>query len=265
MNALERLRTSMALVAVVALGAAFGLGLSACGGDDDDDAASSAAARSEVAAPAEPNGGGNSGKGDKGGKTDGREDGADGRGANSPPSGAEGRSGSGSVDLTTDPGSIRGAIVTSTGTVQTVPPSPEAHDTAQKNSYSSIKAFGEEAEGEEATNITFALVQFLTAKAEADWATACARIYGPLRENLEGEGRGCPETFGALMSRVPQARLAEQAEIDVSSVRRGDGNRAFVIYKTPDTLSADMPMYVEDGVWKVGAVEAYALTPDQLR
>ena len=46
-------------------------------------------------------------------------------------------------------------------------------------------------------------------------------------------------------------------------MRRGEENRAFVIYKTPDTLSADMPLYMEDGVWKVAAVEAYVLRPEQ--
>jgi hypothetical protein len=173
------------------------------------------------------------------------------------------------VDLSTDPGKIEGAVVTSTGAVQTLPPSPKAHRTAQHNSYGSIKAFGSEAEGDEATEITFALVQYLTARAQGDWTTACARLYGVLRADLEELNRAgrapgsCEETFGALMSRVPRASREQQAEIDVSSVRRGDGDRAFVVYKTPDTLSADMPMYLEDGAWRVGAVEAYVLEPGQ--
>lgn len=169
------------------------------------------------------------------------------------------------VDPTVDPASIRGARVTATGAVQTLPPSAEAQETAQENGYSSINSFGKEAAGEEATDITFALVQYLTARVEGDWATACARLYGVLRENLESSvGQPCPEAYRELMSRVPKASLEEQARIDVSSVRRGDSDRAFVVYKTPDTLSADMPMYVEDGVWKVGALEAYALTPDKV-
>jgi hypothetical protein len=160
---------------------------------------------------------------------------------------------------------IPNARVTATGAVQTLPPSEEAQRTAHENSYSSIKAFGAETSGEEATAITFALVEYLTAKAEGDWATACARLYSVLREDLERSagGRGCPDAYGEMMSRVPRATLAEQAKIDVSSVRRGEDDRAFVVYKTPDTLSADMPMYVEDGVWKVGAIEAYVLTPDR--
>jgi len=207
---------------------------------------------------------------------------ADGRGRRSASGASPGRVGAGGnshrtdrpegptlkVDLKVRPGSIRGARVTSTGAVQTLPPDESARNTAQENSYSSIKQFGEEASGEEATDITFALVQYLTAKVEGDWPTACARLYDPLRERLErgadGAARSCPEVFGELMSRVPQASLAEQAKIDVSSVRRGGDDRAFVIYKTPDTLSADMPMYLKDGVWKVGALEAYVLTQSQI-
>jgi hypothetical protein len=248
----------LSLIAACAL-----LGLAACGGDDDASTGES---------PPSANGGAVSGPGQ--GVGGGQQDGAaNGDGGGSQGNGGEGGSaGQGGndavdrVDLSVRPNSIKAARVTETGAVQTLPPKPQAQQTAQKNTYGSIRGFGAEAEGEEATNITFALVQYLDAKAGGDWVTACARIYSVLRANLEDpeQGKGCPQTFGELMSRSPQASRAEQAQIDVSSVRRGEGNRAFVIYKTPQTLSADMPMYVEDGVWKVGAIEAYALRPDQV-
>lgn len=226
--------------------ALLAFGIAGCGGGDDDattDGDTPSADGGAVSGPGQGVGGG-------------REDGGNG-----------GRNGStGNVDLRVRPRSVENARVTETGSVQTLPPKPQARQTAQKNTYGSVRSFGGETEGEEATNITFALVQYLDAKASGDWATACARIYGVLRESLEDpeKGKTCPETLGRLMSRVPKSDRAEQARIDVSSVRRGEGNRAFVIYKTPDTLSVDMPMYVEDGVWKVGALEAYALTPDQV-
>ena len=238
--------------------AALAFGLAACGGDEEE-AASTATAPAQVGG-AQPGDGSAAAKDDaKGGVDQGQDPTPTGQtrldgGRNRP------------VDLSTDPGSIRGARVTETGVVQTLPPSEAAHRTAQKNTYGSIRAFGSEVEGEEATEITFALVQFLTAKANADWATACSRLYTPLRERFEqiAKGRGCAEAFGALMGQASRAGRAEQARIDVSSIRRGEGNRAFVIYKTPDTLSADMPMYVEDGVWKVAAIEAYVLRPEQV-
>jgi hypothetical protein len=253
----------MRLFALIAACALLGLGLTACGGDEDDSAATSPSA----GAAEQPGG-------ETAGAADGGADGAQG-GEGAAPGGGEGegsggaKAGGGSpgrVDLSVRPNSIKAARVTETGAVQTLPPEPQAQQTAQKNTYGSIRDFGAEAEGEEATNITFALVQYLDAKAGGDWATACARIYSVLRANLEDpeQGKGCPETFGQLMSRSPQPSRAEQAQIDVSSVRRGEGNRAFVIYKTPETLSADMPMYVEDGVWKVGAIEAYVLRPGQV-
>jgi hypothetical protein len=255
-------RRRLSRIASLMLVALLALAIGGCGGDED----------SETTSSASPSAGSPTGATGATGKATGPSGGTGSTGGAGSPAAPGGAPGPGSrrrpdsrVDLTVDPDRIRGAVVTGTGAVQTLPPSSEAQETAQENSYSSIKAFGEEAEGEEATNITFALVQYLTAKAEGDWATACARIYGPLRENLETDGRECVDTFGTLMSRVPAESRAEQAEIDVSSVRRGDDDRAFVIYKTPETLSADMPMYFEEGVWKVGALEAYVLTPGQLR
>jgi hypothetical protein len=223
------------------------LGLGGCGGEDGPAETTAAETKRPPAAPAKQPG---SGKG-PGGKA-------------APARSTEGTPADPDVDLSTDPASIPEAIVTGSGAVQTLAPSEAARRSAQKNSYSSIKAFGEEAGGDEATEITFALVQYLTAKADGDWDTTCARIYGPLRANLERGGRSCPQSFGALMSRSAESTRAEQARIDVSSIRRGEGNRAFVIYKTPQTLSADMPMYVEEGIWKVGAIEAYVLTPEQV-
>jgi hypothetical protein len=245
------------------------VGIVACGGSDEDeqDTASTPAVQSDGNREDD---GARSGDRAAGAK-EGAEDGEDG---SAPPSAGEGGDGGaggasddgGAVDLSVDPSRIDGAVVTRSGAVQTVEPDPEAQETAQENTYPSIGSFGSEAEGQEATNITFALVQYLDAKASGDWATACARLYSVLRERLEGQAKegDCPQIFGALMSRTSQSGRAEQATIDVSSVRRGEGNRAFVIYKTPQTLSADMPMYVEDGVWKVGAIEAYVLRPEQV-
>lgn len=254
MTGQPRSSAAVLVFAVLAVGVLLTLGLFGCGDDGDDNASTPATPRSQV----EGGGGDEQPAGQAGAGED---------GDGSAPSGASRGSAREPVDLTVDPERIDSAIVTPSGAVQSVPPSPEAHRAAQRNTYGSIRSFGEETEGSEATNITFALLQYLTAKAEGDWATACARLYSQIRENLERldeDGKvSCPEAFGALMGRVSESRRREQAQIDVSSVRRGEGNRAFVIYKTPATLSADMPMYVEGGVWKVGAVEAYVLTPER--
>lgn len=263
------MRRAFLMLFAVAL---LSLGLAACGGSDDsstDTTATSTAQQTETSADANANGAQQGG----GGASD-KQAGEKGSTSQSPKSAGDGGQEK-PASLATDPGSIRGARVTGTGAVQTLPPSEDAQTEAMENSYSSIKAFGEESEGSEATDITFGLVQYLDAKASGDWATACARLYSVLRDNLTkaAEGSkdpavaagGCPAAYGSLMSRQSQSDAAAAAKIDVASVRRGDGNRAFVIYKTPDTLSADMPMYLEDGVWTVGALEAYVLTPEQLR
>ncbi|HYH54497.1 MAG TPA: hypothetical protein VD761_10240 [Solirubrobacterales bacterium] len=242
--------------------------LAACGGEGEDTTTTGTAPeRPSAAQPAPADDGADRGAGGGGG--------AGGSAAGARPDPAVGDdAGSGGQDkaqasipdpLTTDPESVRGARVTATGAVQTLPPDEAAQETAMENSYSSIKAYGSEAEGSEATEISFALVQYLSARAEGDWSTACARIYSVLRGTIERAGRSCPEVYGDLMSRTPAATRASAAMIDVASVRRGDDARAFVIYKTPDVVSADMPMYLDQGVWTVGALEAYALTPEQLQ
>ena len=253
-------KKSLLLVPIALL--VLALGLAACGGGDDDDdttAGAPAGAPAERGADAERDADGADGQGSGGNQ-----------GSGSAGGGGVGKGGSGAnrapASLEVDVDSIPNAIVTETGAVQTLEADPADHEIAQKNMYGSIREFGTEVSGEEATNITFALVQFLTAKEQGDWPTACARLYSVLRESFEEQAKdgSCPQLFGALMSRSAKSNRAEQARIDVSSIRRGEGNRAFVIYKTPKTLSADMPMYVEDGVWKVGAIEAYALTPEQV-
>jgi len=258
------------LPALIALLLASAL-LAACGGSDDEGTTETAAtteAEATTTAPAgepedEPGAGqaaeapaSGSGSSDSGAAPATRDDGQ----AASPAAKGNGKPAS----LETNPGSIRGARVTAKGAVQTLPPSQPAQEEAMENSYSSIKTFGKESEGEEATDITFALVQYLNAKASGDWATACARLYSFLRANLEKEGGGCADTYGSMLSRVAAEARAEAAQIDVASIRRGPDNRAFVIYKTPDVLSADMPMYLDGDVWTVGALEAYVLTPEQL-
>jgi hypothetical protein len=178
------------------------------------------------------------------------------------------------ASLDTRPHSIAGAIVTAAGAVQTLPPSERRQTEALHYSYPSIRNFGEEVSGSEATTITFAMLQYLDAKAQGEWATACARLYSVLREHLSElaarsedpavrEG-GCPAAFATLAEPASSQKVATEAEVDVASIRKGEDNRAFVIYKTPETVSADMPMYLENGIWTVGALEAYVLTPEQL-
>jgi len=253
---------TLARVAATALAAAaLALGLGACGGGGGGES-STASTETRAATGGGSQGGGAAGEAGAAG----REASAGKQGGGAKKAGAKGKGGSARVDLSTDPARIRGARVTSTGAVQTLPPSARDQASAQHNSYASIRAFGAAAEGSEATDISFALLQYLSAKAEADWATACARLYSVLRESVERQpgaaGQGCPAAFGDLMKTVPRSVLAEQAKIDVSSVRR-EGDKAFVIYKTPDTLSADMPMRLDGGVWVMGAIEAYALRPGE--
>lgn len=261
-----------ALAALLAV-ALFALGLGACGGSGED--ASTTASTSTQATMTPSNAARPGSRGGGGGKG---ATGEAGVGAGPQTAKAESKAPSATANqkpasLKTDPASIPKAITTAKGAVQTLAPSAGGQEEAMDNSYTSIKAFGEESSGQEATDITYALVQYLSAKANGDSATACARLNSYLVDSLIKTGEkskdpaiaqgGCPAAYADLMKNTPKAISAEAAEIDVASVRRG-GDRAFVIYKTPGTLSADMPMNLQGGVWVVGALESYVLTPAQL-
>lgn len=159
-----------------------------------------------------------------------------------------------------------GQRITSSGAVQSLPPSSENQEKALDNSYASIKAFGSEPGAAETTAITASLQGFLTAKAQGSWAAACALLTERLAPGLANfaplvKGNpdpGCPEILAVILKDAPREVLAREARIDVAAVRV-EGDRGFVIYSTPESISADMPMYLEAGGWKVGALEAYAL------
>jgi hypothetical protein len=231
----------------------------ACGGaDNPPDASTSPGAASTSPASTGRVSGGTTGEGKPDEPT--RSAAGTGRGASSTSRTTEKRI----AALATDPKHIPGAIVTGTGAVQTLPPSVEAQQEAMHNSYGSIKAFGSEAGTDETTEITAALQAYLSAKARGDWQVACSLLYSQLQERSQDlaeapqEDEGCPTLLASLNSEVPTALLEKQSEIDVAEVRR-EGERAFVIFSSADSVSADMPMYFEDDGWKVGALEAYAL------
>jgi hypothetical protein len=233
------------------------ISLVSCGGDDASTSTSAAGAD----AAKTPTGG-------QAATTPGAKQGDGGGEKGKPAAGQDKSSGKGNgrraAALPADPRRIPGAIVTPTGVVQTEPPSAPAHTKALDNSYASIKAFGEEPSSAETTEITAALQAYLSARARGEWPTACALLYSRLQEGLPNlaesgeQDAGCPAIIARLTSRAPQQTLQRQAEIDVAGVRR-EGERAFVIFSSADSVSADMPMYFEDGGWKVGALEAYAL------
>jgi hypothetical protein len=137
---------------------------------------------------------------------------------------------------------------------------------ALENTYGSIKAFGAEAApGAETTAVTGALQGYLAATAAGDWAAACSLLSSRLDPGLRNYAAlakepnpSCAQILGALLGKAPRDVLARQAKIDVAEVRI-DGDRGFVVYATPESISVDMPMYLEGGAWKVGALEAYAL------
>jgi hypothetical protein len=249
------------MLAVLAMAAA----LAGCGGGDSsaptDTAPATATAQGDASSAGPGGEADESGDGQRGGGGSVASD----NGGSGP--GAGDGSGSGEPSpAATKPPRAPGQRTLPSGVVQSLPPSPVAREEALENTYGSIKAFGTEAApGAETTAITGALQGYLAATAAGDWAAACSLLSSTLGPGLrkyeaavKAPNPGCPQILEALMANLPATVLARQAKIDVAEVRI-DGDRGFVVYATPESVSVDMPMLLEGGAWKVGAIEAYAL------
>jgi hypothetical protein len=129
----------------------------------------------------------------------------------------------------------------------------------------SVQEYGVEADSSSRRQAAIALQAFLNARAEEDWATACAYLAKRPLEQLERlqeaaakQGKkldGCVATLALL--KEGEGRLRAQATItEVLSFRgEGDvsGDPSYLIFTAPPTNTLySMPMYLEGGAWKVG-------------
>lgn len=130
-----------------------------------------------------------------------------------------------------------------------------------KGGDNSVQEFGQEADSSERDEAATALHNFLDARAAEDWESACSFLSRDVRESLEklatqagqAKNTSCAGILANLTNRAALPALrSEAARADVGSLRI-EGDRAFILYRTGDTILT-VPMANEDGSWKVASL-----------
>lgn len=136
----------------------------------------------------------------------------------------------------------------------------------------SVQEFGAEADDAELDAAATALHNFLDARAQEAWATACLYLSTDVRESLEefavkaqeaaakqgkaeqADETSCASILGRLTNRaaLPELRK-EAAKADVGSLRI-EGDRAFLIYTGLNGSIIAIPVTNENGSWKVASL-----------
>jgi hypothetical protein len=125
----------------------------------------------------------------------------------------------------------------------------------------SIQNYGEEADGEELEAATVVLADFMTARANDDWAAACTYLAEAATKPLEElaarssklKGEGCPGILAALVEGAPASARDNTLTDGIASLRV-EGDRGFALYHGPKGVDYFVPMTKEDGEWKVGTL-----------
>lgn len=126
----------------------------------------------------------------------------------------------------------------------------------------SVQEFGEEASESELDAAATALHNFLDARAEGAWDSACSFLASEVKQSLQAlaaQGAQSEDTScSAVLERITNpaalpALRSEAARADVGSLRI-EGDRAFVVYRGLKDSILAVPMAREDGSWKVAAL-----------
>jgi hypothetical protein len=126
----------------------------------------------------------------------------------------------------------------------------------------SIEEFGEESSAPEREEAAGSLHAYLDSYAAGRWAAACSYMSTQLIAGLEQLPRlgeqgadleGCPQILASVNAHArSQAARKAGAQVDVASLRV-EGGRAFILYRGAGGVY-EMPMALEDGVWRVGSI-----------
>jgi len=133
-----------------------------------------------------------------------------------------------------------------------------------KGGDNSVQEYGEEKGESELREAAEATHGFFVARAEARWADACSYLSKSLLQQLEqlakkSERDSCASFLGSFTTKLPASVWREITTVDAGSLRQ-EGEQGFLIYYgAPDRTVYSMPMKVEDGEWKVGALSGSAL------
>jgi hypothetical protein len=158
----------------------------------------------------------------------------------------------------------------SSSSVETAPLKVSGGGSAQyrvKGGDNSVQDFGEESGESELEEAATSLHDFLVARAEEDWPTACSHLAQTVAQQLQQlvsqsgklSNAGCTRILAALTPPLPPKVQRESTIVDAGSLRTEDG-RAFLIYRGAEGTDYAIPMAQEGGAWKVGALAATPLS-----
>jgi hypothetical protein len=234
-------------IAVLAAAALAALLLAACGSSDS----STGSSTTETSAQNNGSGSGTEGENDAG--ESGQEQGRSGSGAG----GDSGKKSSGKTGYTA--AEVETPLKVSGG---------GAEQFRSKGGDNSIQEFGEEKGESELQEAAEAVHDFFVARATGQWAKACGYLSKAMTEQLEQlaanstslSDKGCASFLEAFTSELPASTWRETTAVDAGSLRQ-EGEQAFLIYYgEPDKTVYAMPMKVEGGEFKVGALSSDALS-----
>jgi hypothetical protein len=131
-----------------------------------------------------------------------------------------------------------------------------------KGGDNSIQDFGEESDESELEEAAASLHDFLVARAEEDWPTACSHLTKAVAQQIQRlaqssklSGEGCAGILAAMTPSLPPRVQRESTIVDAGSLR-SEGEQAFLIYRGAEGAVYAIPMKPEGGTWKVGALAA---------
>jgi hypothetical protein len=136
-----------------------------------------------------------------------------------------------------------------------------------KGGDNSVQEYGEEKGESELQEAAEAVHGFFVARATGEWAKACGYLSKAMAEQLEQlatsstslKDKGCAAFLEAFTSRDLSASVwRETTTVDAGSLRQ-EGEQAFLIYYGADKAIYAMPLKVEGGQFKVGALSGDAL------
>lgn len=156
------------------------------------------------------------------------------------------------------------------GSVETAPLKVSGGGSGQfrvKGGDNSIQNFGEESNESELEEAAASLHDFLVARAEEDWPTACSHLTKTVLQQLQQlasqsgqlSGAGCTKILASLTPPLPAKVQKESTIVDAGSLRT-EGEQAFLIYRGAEEMVYAIPMKPEAGAWKVGGLAATPLS-----
>lgn len=144
--------------------------------------------------------------------------------------------------------------------------SEEGSDQFRSETKSPLLDFGEEGSREEREEGAAAVEDFFTAKAAADWPTACAQLADSVLAKIERlatsatdlNDKSCPSFLGAF-TRLTAKEKRDSKVVDAGSLRKR-GQRAFLIYYGAGKVVYSMPLTREGDAWKLASLSSDRLS-----